>query len=98
MVNAVKRRPLLLNRVTEVPDALQPATQVCEVVHAHEHGGRAAAVTAFGPRVQAVVTHGVHGLTAAEMDCMPRLSIVSPASVPGSRTSISPLPAPAGLR
>ena len=44
-------------------------------MHAHEHGGRSAAVTAFGPRVQAVVTHGVHGLTAAEMDCMPQLSI-----------------------
>lgn len=77
MVNAVKRRPLLLNLVAEVPEALQPAAQVCEVVHAHEHGGRGAAIAAFGPRVEAVVTHGVHGLTAAEMERMPRLSIVA---------------------
>ena len=31
----------------------------------------------FGPRIEAVVTHGVHGLSAAEMDLMPKLSIVA---------------------
>lgn len=78
MVNAVKRRPLLLNLVTEMPDAVEEAAaRVCQVVHAHEHGGRAAAIGAFGPRIEAVVTHGIHGLTAAEMACLPQLSIVA---------------------
>lgn len=77
MTNAVKPRPLLLNLVSETPEALQGSAAVCEVVHAHEHGGRAAALAAFGPRIEAVVTHGLHGLTAAEMAQMPRLSIVA---------------------
>lgn len=70
-------KPLLLNLVRETPQALALSARTCEIVHAHEHGGRDAAIAAFGPQVRAVVTHGVHGLTAAEMARMPQLSIVA---------------------
>lgn len=70
-------KPLVLNLVHEMPQALDSCAGFCEIAHAHEHGGRAAAMAAFADRVQAVVTHGVHGLSAAEMAAMPRLSIVA---------------------
>jgi len=70
-------KPLLLNLVHESPLALLPSQSICDIVHAHEHGGREAAIAAFAPSVQAVVTHGVHGLSAAEMKLMPGLSIVA---------------------
>ncbi|HYF21617.1 MAG TPA: hypothetical protein VEA40_27395, partial [Ramlibacter sp.] len=76
MTPGVKPKPLLLSLVTESPQAARLAEDICEVVQAADHGDRKAAITRFGPRVQAVLTHGVHGLTAAEMDRMPRLSIV----------------------
>ena len=70
-------KPLLLNLVHESPQALEPSARLCDIVHAHEHGGRDAAMAHFGPRIEAVVTHGVHGLSAAEMDLMPKLSIIA---------------------
>ncbi|MEI7783123.1 MAG: 2-hydroxyacid dehydrogenase [Betaproteobacteria bacterium] len=70
-------KPLLLNLVHESPLALAPSASLCTIVHAHEHGGREAAIGEFGPRIEAVVTHGVHGLSAAEMALMPKLSIVA---------------------
>jgi lactate dehydrogenase-like 2-hydroxyacid dehydrogenase len=70
-------KPLLLNLVHESPRALLPSEGICDIVHAHEHGGREAAIAAFAPHIQAVVTHGVHGLSAAEMELMPRLSILA---------------------
>lgn len=69
--------PLLLNLVQEAPQALAPCARFCEVLHAHQHGGRQAAIAALGPRVRALVTHGLHGLSAAEMALMPQLSIVA---------------------
>jgi len=70
-------KPLLLNLVHESPQALAPSARLCEIVHAHEHGGRDAAIAAFGPRIRAVLTHGVHGLSAAEIAQMPQLSIIA---------------------
>lgn len=70
-------KPLLLNLVHESPQALEPSARICEIVHAHQHGGRQAAMATFAADIQAVVTHGVHGLSGAEMALMPKLSIVA---------------------
>lgn len=76
MLNGVKPKPLLLNLVAGVQEVTRPAQQVCEVVHAEELGGRAAAIERLGSRVQAVLTHGVLGMTEAEMVAMPNLSLI----------------------
>lgn len=46
-----------------------------EVLYAPDKASREAALQAHGPRIRAVLTIGAIGLTAAEMDAMPRLEI-----------------------
>ncbi|MDD0812143.1 2-hydroxyacid dehydrogenase [Curvibacter sp. RS43] len=50
--------------------------QSLDLIYAPTPAERAAAVAAHGARVQLVLTIGATGLTAAEMDAMPQLSLV----------------------
>lgn len=47
------------------------------VTYAPEPAERAAAITGNGAKFRAVLTHGTAGLTAAEMDAMPNLGMIS---------------------
>lgn len=65
---------LVLNPIADAHrDAI---AAVYEVIYAPDATQRAAAISRDGPRVQAVLTIGSIGLTAAEMDAMPELSLV----------------------
>ena len=48
-----------------------------EVVHAPDAARRSAAIDAHGETIRAVLTNGTTGLTAAEIDRMPQLELVS---------------------
>ncbi|MDB6001228.1 MAG: gyaR [Rhizobacter sp.] len=48
-----------------------------EMIHAETPQARADAFASRGPDIQAVLTNGTLGLTAAEMDTMPRLSLAA---------------------
>ncbi|MGU3494660.1 2-hydroxyacid dehydrogenase [Xanthobacteraceae bacterium A53D] len=50
---------------------------VYTVTYAHDPKDRAEAIASKGPEFRAVLTHGTAGLTAAEMDAMPNLEIIS---------------------
>ncbi|GGF87206.1 2-hydroxyacid dehydrogenase [Azorhizobium oxalatiphilum] len=59
------------------PHELARLEAVFNVTYAPEPQSRADAIASKGPQFRAVLTHGTAGLTAAEMDAMPKLEIIS---------------------
>lgn len=59
------------------PHELARLEAVFKVTYAPTPEQRAAAIAAKGPDFRAVLTHGTAGMTAAEMDAMPKLEMIS---------------------
>ncbi|WP_051356566.1 2-hydroxyacid dehydrogenase [Azorhizobium doebereinerae] len=59
------------------PHELARLEAVYTVTYAPTPDLRAAAIAADGPKFRAVLTHGTAGMTAAEMDAMPKLEMIS---------------------
>lgn len=70
----MKPQLLVLHGLTEGHRA--QLAQTLDLIYAPTPAERAAAVAEHGARVQIVLTIGATGLTAAEMDAMPQLSLV----------------------
>ncbi|OZA01255.1 MAG: hypothetical protein B7X99_01330 [Rhizobiales bacterium 17-65-6] len=70
------REPLLI-LIPFSADHLARFEAVYDVTYAPSAGERAAAIAAKGATFSAVLTHGTAGLSAAEMDAMPNLQIIS---------------------
>src|SRR5436190_2175143 len=67
--------PLLLVLIAMSEKRLSALRPLFEVLHAPDAARRAAAIAAHGPRVRAVLTNGTTGLSAAEIDAMPQLTL-----------------------
>jgi lactate dehydrogenase-like 2-hydroxyacid dehydrogenase len=69
-------KPLLLILNPTSPEALATIAQRFETLYAPDDARRAAAIAERGAALQAVLTIGSTGLTAAEIDAMPRLTLI----------------------
>jgi lactate dehydrogenase-like 2-hydroxyacid dehydrogenase len=70
-----QRIPLLM--ICPLQEAyVEQLRQTYEVLYVPDKAARDAALVAHGPRIRAVLTIGAIGLTAVEMNAMPRLEIV----------------------
>jgi lactate dehydrogenase-like 2-hydroxyacid dehydrogenase len=67
--------PLLLVLIAMSETRLALLRELFDVLHAPDAERRAAAIAAHGPRVRAVLTNGTTGLTAAEIDALPALTL-----------------------
>lgn len=70
------REPLLV-LIPFAPDHLARLDAAFEVIYAPDAERRAAAIAGAAKGVRAVLTHGTAGLSAAEMDALTRLEIIS---------------------
>jgi lactate dehydrogenase-like 2-hydroxyacid dehydrogenase len=70
------REPLLV-LIPFAPDHLARLNAAFDVIYAPDAQSRAAAIAGPAKGVRAVLTHGTAGLSAAEMDALPSLRIIS---------------------
>src|SRR5688500_5028391 len=68
-------KPLLLLLVSMSDAHRALLADLFEVLYAPGAAGRAALLTAHGAQVRAVLTNGTTGLSAAEIDAMPQLTL-----------------------
>jgi D-3-phosphoglycerate dehydrogenase / 2-oxoglutarate reductase len=69
-------KPLLLVLIPMSADALERIVERYDLLYAPDAGKRAIEIAARGASVQAVLTHGTVGLTAADIDAMPKLTLI----------------------
>src|SRR6202012_183961 len=70
-------KPYLLVLILLKDASLAGVKSAYEVIYAPDEGTRTEAIAAHGEKVRAVLTNGTTGLTAEEIDRMPRLEFIS---------------------
>jgi D-3-phosphoglycerate dehydrogenase len=70
-------KPSLLVLISLKPTSRVSVEAAFDAIHAPDAAQRAAAIAAHGKTIRAVLTNGTTGLTAAEIDQLPQLELVS---------------------